>query len=112
MGSPVTVGAGAVSRGFFAVLVGLLPVLLDVAPAEVGRPVGHAAEPPGSVPRPLGRVPRRPFAIILNDAEQLDAMQYTVAEALGRLRWDIEAPSAASAAAVVDRLREQLDNAT
>jgi hypothetical protein len=64
------------------------------------------------VPRPPGRIPRRPFAIILNDTEQLDAMQYTVAEALERLRWGIEAPSAASAAAVFDRLREQLDNAT
>ncbi len=57
-------------------------------------------------------MPRRPFAIILNDTEQLDAMQYTVAEALERLRWEIEAPSEASAAAVFDQLREQLDNAT
>jgi hypothetical protein len=39
VGIPVTVGAGAVSRGLFAVLVGLLPVLLDVAPAKVGLPV-------------------------------------------------------------------------
>jgi hypothetical protein len=36
VGSPLTVGAGTVSHGLFAVLVGLLPVLLDVAPAEVG----------------------------------------------------------------------------
>lgn len=48
-------------------------------------------------------------SIILNDTEQLNAMEYTLDEALERLRYDIGEPSAAAAAAVFDRLREQLE---
>lgn len=47
-------------------------------------------------------------AVILDDAEQLAAMDYTMAEALERLRWDIAEPSVADAAAVFGRLREQI----
>jgi hypothetical protein len=48
-------------------------------------------------------------AVILNDTAILDAMEYTKAEALDRLRWDIQEPTVDAAAAVFDRLREQLD---
>jgi hypothetical protein len=49
-------------------------------------------------------------AVILNDTDQLAALQYTLTEALDRLRYDIQEPTVAGAAAVFDGLRRQLEN--
>lgn len=47
-------------------------------------------------------------ALLLDDEEQLAAMEYTRQEALERLRFDLGVPSTTAAAEVFDRLRDQI----